>query len=320
LICAFIAEHRARFGVVPICRVLCEHGCQIAPRTFYAWLSRPPSARALWDMAITEVLAGFYEPDRAGRRPPESLYGAVKMWAHLRRQGIEVARCTVERLMKANGWSGVRRRKKVRTTIADPAAGRAPDLVDRQFGVDAPSVLLVADFTYVPLVGGSFVYTAFAIDAYAGRIVGWECATTKADAFVRTTITAAAALRAREGNPLSGNTIHHSDAGSQYTSVRFGETLALSGLVASIGSVGDAFDNALAETTIGLYKTEAIRDDSPFRTGPLRRLADVEALTAAWVHWYNTSRLMHRLGRRPPAEAEAEYYHGLAGHPAQAHT
>jgi transposase InsO family protein len=271
-------------------------------------------------MAITEVLAGFYEPDRAGRRPPESLYGAVKMWAHLRRQGIEVARCTVERLMKANGWSGVRRRKKVRTTIADPAAGRAPDLVDRQFGVDAPSVLLVADFTYVPLVGGSFVYTAFAIDAYAGRIVGWECATTKADAFVRTTITAAAALRAREGNPLSGNTIHHSDAGSQYTSVRFGETLALSGLVASIGSVGDAFDNALAETTIGLYKTEAIRDDSPFRTGPLRRLADVEALTAAWVHWYNTSRLMHRLGRIPPIEYEQAYYARDTAQSAAAHT
>lgn len=320
MICAFIAEHRARFGVVPICRVLSEHGCQIAPRTFYAWRSRPPSNRALWDLVITEILAGFYEPDKDGRRKPESLYGAVKMWAHLHRQGIEVARCTVERLMRANGWEGVRRRKKVRTTIADPAAGRAPDLVDRQFGVDAPSVLLVADFTYVPLVSGGFVYTAFAIDAYAGRIVGWECATSKTDALVRITITQAAALRAREGNPLSGNTIHHSDAGSQYTSVRFGETLALSGLVASIGSVGDAFDNALAETTIGLYKTEAIRDDSPFRTGPLRHLGDVEALTAAWVHWYNTSRLMHRLGRIPPIECEQAYYARGTAQSAAAHT
>lgn len=320
MICAFIAEHRARFGVVPICRVLSEYDCQIAPRTFYAWASRPPSNRALWDLVITEVLASFYEPDEAGRRKPESLYGAVKMWAHLQRQGIEVARCTVERLMRVNGWAGVRRRKKVRTTIADPAAGRAPDLVDRRFGVDAPNVLLVADFTYVPLASGSFVYTALAIDAYAGRIVGWECATTKADAFVRSTIIAAAALRTREGNPLSGKTIHHSDAGSQYTSVRFGETLSLSGLVPSIGSVGDAFDNAVAETTMGLYKTEAVRDDSPFRTGPLRRLADVESLTAAWVHWYNTSRLMHRLGRIPPIEYEQVYYARDTAQSAAAHT
>ncbi|ADU00692.1 transposase [Mycolicibacterium gilvum Spyr1] len=288
--------------------MLSEHGCQIAPRTFYAWLARPPSARALWDTVITEILAGFYEPDEHGRRKPESLYGATKMWAHLQRQGIAVARCTVERLMRANGWRGVTRRKKVHTTIADPAAGRAPDLVDRQFRVPAPNVLLVADFTYVRLASGVFVYTAFAIDAYAGRIVGWTCSAGKSDAFVRQAIRHAAQLRLNEGNPLSGNTIHHSDAGSQYTSLRFGETLALSGLVASIGTVGDAFDNALAETTIGLYKTEAVRDDSPFRRGPLHRLTDVELLTAEWVHWYNTDRLMHRLGRIPPIEYETVYY------------
>jgi len=308
LICAFIAEHRARFGVAPICRVLTEHGCAIAPRTFYAWLARPPSARALWDTVITEVLAGFYEPDEHGRRKPESLYGATKMWAHLQRQGITVARCTVERLMRANGWSGVTRRKKVRTTIADPAATRAADLVKRQFRVPAPNVLLVADFTYVRLSNGTFVYTAFAIDAYAGRIVGWTCSASKEDRFVRHAIRHAARLRVDEGNPLLGNTIHHSDAGSQYTSVRFGETLALSGLVASIGTVGDAFDNALAETSIGLYKTEAVRDDSPFRRGPLHRLTDVELLTADWVHWYNTDRLIHRLGRIPPIEYETIHY------------
>jgi transposase InsO family protein len=288
--------------------VLTEHGCAIAPRTFYAWLSRPLSARALWDTVITEVLAGYYEPDEHGRRPPESLYGATKMWAHLQRQGIAVARCTVERLMRANGWQGVTRAKKVRTTIADPAAARAADLVKRQFRVPAPNVLLVADFTYVRLASGVFVYTAFAIDAYAGRIVGWTCSASKEDRFVRQAIRHAAQLRLNEGNPLLGNTIHHSDAGSQYTSVRFGETLALSGLVASIGTVGDAFDNALAETTIGLYKTEAVRKDSPFRRGPLHRLTDVEMLTAAWVHWYNTDRLMHRLGRIPPTEYEAIYY------------
>jgi putative transposase len=144
--------------------------------------------------------------------------------------------------------------------------------------------------------------------------VGWTCSASKEDRFVRQAIRHAAQLRSNEGNPLLGNTIHHSDAGSQYTSVRFGETLSLSGLVPSIGTVGDAFDNALAETTIGLYKTEAVRADSPFRRGPLDRLADVEMLTADWVHWYNTDRLMHRLGRIPPVEYEAIYY---AANPAQ---
>jgi putative transposase len=237
------------------------------------------------------------------------------MWAHLQRQGIEVARCTIERLMRDNGWRGVTRRQKVRTTIADPDAVRPPDLVDRQFRVPAPNVLIVADFTYVRLAGGAFVYTAFAIDAYAGRIVGWECCTSKHAAFVESAVRQAAALRDRDGIPWVGNTIHHSDAGSQYTAVHFGETLFLAGLTPSIGSVGDAFDNALAETTIGLYKTEAVREDSPFRRGPLHRLADVELLTAEWVHWYNTSRLMHRLGRIPPVEYETAYYDQLATQP-----
>ena len=299
--------------------MLTEHGCQIAPRTFYAWAAREPSKRALWDIALTEVLAGFYEPDEQGRRKPESLYGATKMWAHLQREGIEVARCTVERLMRARGWQGVVRAKKVRTTVADPDAVRPPDLVDRQFAVPAPSMLVVADFTYVRLSTGVFVYTAFAIDAFAGRIVGWQCSASKHTAFVESAIRQAASLRRMEGNPLMGNTIHHSDAGSQYTSVRFGETLMLAGLTPSIGSVGDAYDNALAETTIGLYKTEAVRKDSPFRRGPLDKLADVELLTADWVHWYNTSRLMHRLGRTPPAEFEAAYYAEHAAAETEAH-
>jgi putative transposase len=230
------------------------------------------------------------------------------MWAHLRREGIEVARCTIERLMRVNGWHGVVRAAKVRTTIADPAADRAPDLVDRQFRVSAPNRLLVADFTYVRLATGVFVYTAFVIDAFAGQIIGWQCATSKHTRFVESAIGQAAALRARQGNPLLGRTIHHSDAGSQYTSVRFGESLLLAGMVPSIGSVADALDNALAETTIGLYKTECIRADSPFRNGPLSSLSDVETITADWVHWYNTSRLMHRLNRQPPAEYEATYY------------
>jgi putative transposase len=258
-------------------------------------------------MAVTELLAGYYEPDEHGRRPPESLYGSLKMWAHLHREGIQVARCTVERLMRANGWRGATRAKKVRTTIADPAATRAPDLVNRQFAAEAPNRLLVADFTYVRTLAG-FCYTAFVIDAFAGLIVGWECSTSKHTAFVERAIAQAAALRARQGNALQSKAIHHSDAGSQYTSVHLTETLQLHGLSPSIGTIGDAYDNALAETTIGLYKTECIRDDSPFRRGPLTSLGDLEAITADWVHWYNTSRLMHRLDRRPPAEAEANYY------------
>lgn len=308
MICKFITEHKARFGVASICRVLSAHGCKIAPRTYYAHLARPPSKRALWDTTITEILAGYYELDEHGRRPPESLYGSVKMWAHLQREGIPVAKCTVERLMRVNGWQGVTRHKRVRTTVADPAADRAPDLVDRQFGVDAPNRLMVADFTYVRLITGVFVYTAFVIDAFAGRIVGWECSTNKHTAFVESAIRQAAAFRARQGDPLPGNTIHHSDAGSQYTSVHFGQQLLLAGMIGSIGSVGDAYDNALAETTIGLYKHECIRADSPFRTGPLNTVGDVEQITADWVHWYNEKRLMHRLDRRPPAEYEADYY------------
>jgi putative transposase len=287
--------------------VLTEHGVAIAPRTFHAWVSRAPSKRALWDATVTEILAGYYAPDEHGRKKPESLYGVVKMWAHLQREGIPVAKSTVERLMRAHGWRGVRRQNKVRTTVADPTAQRAPDLVNRQFTVEAPNLLLVADFTYVRLASGVFCYVAFAIDAYAGAIVGWETSMSKETTFVESAIRQAAALRSRQGHPLEG-AIHHSDAGSQYTSVHFGQTLFLSGLKPSIGSVGDAFDNALAETTIGLYKTECVRADSPFRRGPLRNLADVEHITADYVSWYNTHRLMHRLGRIPPAEAEARYY------------
>ncbi len=202
MICRFVAEHRARFGVASICRALTAHGCKIAPRTYYAWARRAPSKRALWDTTVTELLAGYYEPDEHGRRKPESLYGSVKMWAHLNRQGITVARCTVERLMRRNGWHGATRAKKVRTTIADPAASRAPDLVDRQFRVPAPNRLLVADFTYVRTLGG-LCYTAFVVDAFAGRIVGWECSASKHTTFVERAIAQAAALRARQGHPLN---------------------------------------------------------------------------------------------------------------------
>lgn len=318
MICQFIDAHRDRFGVVPICRALSQHGAPIAPRTYWARKSRPPSKRAARDAALTEILAGIYEPGSDGRRPPESLYGSLKMWEHLNRQGIPVARCTVERLMRANRWRGITRARTVRTTIPDPAHTRAPDLVQRNFKAGRPGQLLVADFTYVPLHGGGFGYTAFCVDAFAGLIAGWECSLSKQTAFVEKAIRQAAALRSRQGHPIGGRAIHHSDAGSQYTSVRFAETLMLAGLAGSVGSVGDAYDNALAETTIGLYKSECTRDGSPFRTGPIATLADLEEVTSTWVHWYNTQRLMHRLRRRPPAEAEAGYYQQAAASPGRA--
>src|SRR5260221_8209127 len=168
--------------------------------------------------------------------PPESLYGSLKMWEHLNRQGIPVARCTVERLMRANGWRGVTRARTVRTTIPDPAHTRAPDLVQRNFKAGRPGQLHVADFTYVPLHGGGFGYTAFCIDAFAGLIAGWECSLSKQTAFVGRAIPQPAAVRARQGDPLD-EAIHHSDAGSQYTSVRFAETLMLAGLAGSVGAV-----------------------------------------------------------------------------------
>jgi hypothetical protein len=169
---------------VPICRALTAHGIQIAPRTYWARWSRPPSRRALADAALTEILAGIYEPDENGRRPPECLYGSLKMWEQLNRQGITVARCTVERLMRAHGWRGVTRARTTRTTIPDPAQTRAPDLVRRNFTAGRPGQLHVADFTYVPLDGGGSGYTAFVIDAFAGLIAGWECSLSKETAFV----------------------------------------------------------------------------------------------------------------------------------------
>jgi len=254
--------------------------------------------------------------DLRGRRKREA--GAGINVRHAENVGVPaaaghpVAKCTVERLKDQNGWKGRTRGRRVRTTIPDPAATRAPDLVNRQFRAQRPGQLHVADFTYVPLVTGRFAYTAFVIDAFAGLIPGWQCSASEQAGFIESALLQATEYRRRKGQVIAPGAIHHSDAGSQYTSVHFAETLMLEGLAPSIGSVGDAYDNALAETTIGLYKTECTRDDSPFRDGPLGTVNDVEKITSEWVHWYNTSRLMHRLGRRPPAEAEAEYWAAAA--------
>ena len=306
MICAFIASVAGVFGVVPVCRALSGHGIAISPRTFYARRSRPPSRRAVRDAWLTGLLRQVFEPDERGRKKPESLYGAVKAWGHLRRQGITVARCTVERLMRANGWRGnVRGPRKVRTTVPEPANPRHPDLVNRDFRAGRPGQLLVADFTYVALAGGGFAYVAFVIDAFAGTILGWECSVCKTTAFIQRAMAQASGWLRRAG---AAPGVCHSDAGSQYTSVRYAESLMLAGLAGSVGTVGDAYDNALAETTIGLYKCECVRDGSPFRDGPLATLGDVEKITSSWAHWYNTARLMHRTGLRPPAEADAQYW------------
>lgn len=291
-----------------MCRALDSAGMRIARETYYAWKRRGPSKRSLWETTISEILAGYYLPDEFGRNRPESLYGSRKMWAHLQREGIEVARCTVERLMAANGWHGVTRARKVRTTVADPADERAPDLVDRQFRVLAPNRLWVADFTYVTRLAGRWCYTAFVIDAFAGFIVGWQVDTRPTRAFVEAAFDDAVELRARQGRPIPAGMIHHSDAGSQYTAIKFGERLREHNLLPSVGSVADAYDNALAETTIGLYKTECTPTGSPFNHDGFHTVAHVQTATADWVNWFNTRRLMHRLSRRPPAEAETEHY------------
>jgi putative transposase len=245
VICAFLASVAGRFGVVPACRALSAHGVAISPRTYHARRSRPPSRRALRDRWLTGLLAAMFEPGERGRRRPESLYGAVKAWGHLRRQGITVARCTVERLMRANGWRGNTRARRVRTTVPDPRDARAPDLVNRDFRASGPGRLLVADFTYVPLAAGGFAYVAFVIDAFAGTIRGWECSLSKSTGFVQRAVRQAADWLRRAGHPVAGDAARHSDAGSQYTSVRFTETLMLAGLAGSVGSVGDAYDKGL---------------------------------------------------------------------------
>ena len=211
MIRAFIASVAGTFGVVPVCRALSAHGVAISPRTFHARRSRPPSKRALRDAWVTGLLAGMFEPGPDGKKKPESLYGAGRAWAHLRRDGVRVARCTVERLMRANGWRGnVRGPRKVRTTVPDPAHPRHPDLVNRDFRSLAPGRLLVADFTYVPLAGGGFAYTAFVTGAFAGTILGWECSLSRQTAFVQRAISQAAAGLRRAG-PLPGRAIRHSD-------------------------------------------------------------------------------------------------------------
>lgn len=289
---AFIDEHRAVHGVEPICRVL-----PIAPSTYHVHAARRADprklpARAQRDATLKTEIQRVYEENFR-------VYGVRKVWRQLVREGSAVARCTVARLMRAMGLQGVVRGKKVRTTISDAAAPCPLDRVNRQFKAPRPNALWVSDFTYVATWAG-FVYVAFVIDVFARRIVGWRVSRTAHAGFVLDALEQAL----YERRPVrGGGLVHHSDRGVQYLSIKYTERLAAAGIEPSVGSVGDSYDNALAETVNGLYKAELIH-----RRGPWRSFEAVEFATLEWVDWFNNRRLLGPIGNRPPAEAEAAYY------------
>ncbi len=288
----FIDDHRDQYGVEPICALL-----PIAPSTYHrhrAAQGDPTrrSARAQRDDALRPEIQRVYDEHL-------QVYGPRKVWKQLKRDGFRVARCTVGRLMRAMGLVGAVRGRAWITTTHTSDGGRPADLVDRQFVATRPNQLWVSDFTYVATWSG-FVYVAFVIDVFARRIVGWRVSTSMRTDFVLDALEQA--IYARRGDTLTG-LVHHSDRGSQYLSMRYTQRLADAGMAPSVGSQGDAFDNALAESVIGLYKTEVIR-----RRGPWRSLEAVEFATLAWVDWFNTRRLLGPIGDIPPAEFEAQYY------------
>jgi len=298
---AFIEAFREEFGVEPVCRALRQAGVAISPSGYYAARARPPPARAVRDAALEKQILRVYKD--SGER-----YGAWKVWDQLNREGIAAARCTVERLMRALGLRGVRRGgwKKPRTTVPDPSQARPADLVNRDFAPPAPDRLWVVDFTFVATWTGT-AYTAFVIDAFARLITGWRTAASHGTDLVLDALVMAVTYRARQGVKVAGLT-HHSDAGSEYLSIRYGAELVAAGIAPSVGSVGDSYDNALAESIIGLYKTECIDHLGPWETP-----AQVEAATSEWAGWYNTARVMRRTGGRPPAEYEQAWRDGTLG-------
>ncbi|QHP89444.1 IS3 family transposase [Mycolicibacterium monacense] len=290
----FIDGNREEFGVEPICTVLRSAGVSMAPSTYYAAKSRGLSRRAQRDAVLGPALVGLWEDNYC-------VYGAHKLWRAAQRAGHDVGRDQVARLMRAAGIEGVRRGKRVRTTKPDLGTGRHPDLVKRNFTAAAPNQLWVTDLTYVATWAG-VAYVCFIVDVFSRMIVGWRVASN-----MRTTMVLDAIEMARwsRGNTLPGLRCH-SDAGSQFTSIRYGQRLAEIGAVPSIGSIGDSFDNALAETVNGYYKSELIY--GPARTGPWKTVDDVELATLSWVHWHNTARLHGYLNDIPPTEFEAIFY------------
>lgn len=289
---AFIDAHRDAYGVEPICRVL-----PIAPSTWHEHAARraDPSrlpARAKRDEVLKEEVRRVFDENFG-------VYGVRKVWRQMNREGFDIARCTVARLMKSMGLQGVIRGKPLKTTISDKAAPCPLDRVNRQFQAPAPNRLWVSDFTYVSTWRG-FVYVAFVIDAYARRIVGWRVSRTAHASFVLDALEQAL----HDRRPIhGGGLVHHSDRGVQYVSIKYTERLAEAGIEPSVGSIGDSYDNALAETINGLYKTEVIH-----RRGPWRSFEAVEFATLEWVDWFNNRRLLEPIGNIPPAEAEERYY------------
>jgi putative transposase len=279
--------------------VLNEHGCGIAPNTYWVAKKRAPSARSIRDEALTAEIVRVYEENLF-------VYGADKIWAQLNREGIRVARCTVERLMRRNGLSGARRGKAFTvTTRSDDRQHRPADLVDRKFRAPAPNRLWVADLTYVKTHTG-WVYVAFIIDVYSRFVVGWQASRSLRSDLAIDALEMAMWNRRRDGHNLDG-LVHHSDRGVQYLSIRYSERLADNAIVASVGSRGDSYDNALAESFNGLYKWELI-----YRQGPWRNLDDVEFATMTYIDWFNHQRLHGEITNdttyTTPAEFEANYY------------
>ena len=292
---AFIEESREAHGVEPICRAL-----QFAPSTYYdrRALARDPdraSARAKSDAALSIKIDAAWDANR-------KLYGARKIWRVLRRQGEDAARCTVDRLMHRLGIRGVVRGKKVITTNPDTSLPCPDDKVNRLFMAERPNKLWVSDFTYVPTWSGT-VYVAFVIDVFARRIVGWRASTSMKTQFVLDALEQAIWQRK---TPDNNSLVHHSDRGSQYLSIKYTERLAEAEIDLSVGTVGDAYDNALAECVIGLFKTEVIN-----QIGPWKSMREVEWETLKWVDWYNNRRLLGSIGYIPPAEAEEAFYANL---------
>ena len=289
---SFIDEHRAVFGVEPICRLL-----PIAPSTYYENVAKRVdvdrlSIRARRDISLKIEIRRVFEQNYR-------VYGVRKVWRQLKREGFDVARCTVARLMRAMSLQGIIRGKPVRTTFPDKTAQSPLDRVNRHFKAPAPNRLWVSDFTYVATWQG-FVYVAFVIDAFARRIVGWRVSRTAHAGFVLDALEQAL----HDRRPVhGGGLVHHSDRGVQYVSIRYSERLAEAGIEPSVGSVGDSYDNALAETINGLYKAEVIH-----RRGPWRSFKTVEFATLEWVDWFNHRRLLEPIGNIPPAQAEEQYY------------
>lgn len=289
---SFIDEHRSVLGVEPICRLL-----PIAPSTYYEAIAKRTdvgrlSARERNDIAMkVEIRRVFNENFQ--------VYGVQKVWRQLQREGFDIARCTVARLMRMMGLQGIIRGKPIKTTVSDRSAPCPLDRVNRHFKAPAPNMLWLSDFTYVATWQG-FVYVAFVIDAFARRIVGWRASRTAHAGFVLDALDQAL----HDRRPVKrGGLVHHSDRGSQYVSIRYSERLAEAGIEPSVGSVGDSYDNALAETINGLYKAEVIH-----RRGPWRNFEAVEFATLEWVDWFNHRRLLEPIGNIPPAEAEERYY------------